>query len=303
MKILIALAADEAYAMPLATTLRSIVETNQSHWPLDFYILHDGFSPEGQKKVADSLPAASALLLWIPVETTIFEEFSTIPHVSKMCYARLLIPKFFPETVAKVLYLDTDLLVLSDLGPLWQTDLTGYALAAVPDFYYHTKFVLEGLDPSLSRAHYAGLPLVRNYFNSGVLLIDLDRWREERLSEKTFAYLSRHSRLPNMDQDALNFVCANLWKKLDPQWNIQDHIHRTVDDRCGIVHFVTQLKPWKADTRSYNAALYDDFRSRTLFARTPLNKLCSALVRFKAGITNVVKRGGFQKKARSFSLP
>jgi lipopolysaccharide biosynthesis glycosyltransferase len=297
MKMLIALAADEAYAMPLATALRSIVEANRNHWSLDFCILYHGFSPDGRKRVTRSLPEKSAQILWIPVETKLFGELFTIPHVSKMTYARLLIPQLFPEAVSRLLYLDTDTLVLGDLAPLWQTDLAESIFAAVPDFYYHTKFVLEGLDPEANRARYAGLPPVREYFNAGVLLIDLNRWREERISEKALAYLNSHAALPNMDQDALNGIYPDRWKKLDLRWNIQDHIHRAIEERSGIVHFVTQLKPWKASARSYNAALYDGFRSRTLFARTPLEKLSDPLLRLTSGVKNVIKRGGFRPLA------
>src|ERR1700747_1086019 len=172
-KILIALAADETYAMPLATTLRSIAEANRAHWSLDVYVLHNGFSPDLQKKVFDSLPEGSAILFWVPIETALFESFFTIPHVSRMTYARLLIPRLFPEMAAKVLYFDTDILVFEDLGPLWQTDLEGRVIAAVPDFYYHTLPLREGLDPQAHRALYPGLPVVPEYFNAGVLLIDL----------------------------------------------------------------------------------------------------------------------------------
>jgi lipopolysaccharide biosynthesis glycosyltransferase len=290
MKMLIALAADDAYVMPLATTLRSIIEANRAHHPISFFVLHEGIRPDRQKKVLASLPPGSAQLLWVPVESQLFKSFTTIPHVSKMTYARLLLPRLFPETVSRILYLDTDLLVLSDLAPLWQTDLNGYPFAAVPDFYYHTHFLREGLDPEKNRARYPGLPPVKEYFNAGVLLIDLGRWRKEGISEKALDYLHRHAGLPNMDQDALNYVCPNLWKRLDLRWNVQDHIHRVIGDDAGIVHFVTKLKPWKADARSYNARLYDRFRDRTLFARTEGEKRKDALLRFTTGVRNVLRR-------------
>jgi lipopolysaccharide biosynthesis glycosyltransferase len=98
-----------------------------------------------------------------------------------------------------------------------------------------------------------------------------------------------------MDQDALNSVLANRWKELDLCWNVQNHIHREVDKDFVILHFVTRLKPWNANARSYNARLYDSFRSRTRFARTPLEKLGDAWIGFRAGIQNVIKRGGFEK--------
>jgi lipopolysaccharide biosynthesis glycosyltransferase len=312
----IVLAADANYAMPLATALRSITETNLGDWPLEFYILHDGFSEELQKKISASLPCDgpgsedSAIIHWILVERKLFEDFSNGPkinrsgetetsHVSKMAYARLLIPRIVPETVSRVLYLDVDLLVLEDLGPLFETDLEGAAAGAVLDFYLHNMYVKGGFDPESQRAthpNYRGLPSVRDYFNSGVLLIDLGRWRAEGISEKALDYLNRFPRSPHMDQDALNFALRDRWKRLDGRWNMQEHHLRKINRKeTGIAHFVTKGKPWHASARSHNAGLYDRFRNRTLFARTPFEKLRDAFIRFETGIRNVLKRGGFSK--------
>ena len=123
------------------------------------------------------------------------------------------------------------------------------------------------------------MPRVRDYFNAGVLLIDLDRWRKERISEKALEYLAQHLQSPYADQDALNFACDGLWKRLDPRWNFQPFYEkRKIADmdskeRPGIVHFVTQAKPWNARLPNVNASFYDGFRSRTCFARTYDDKL------------------------------
>jgi lipopolysaccharide biosynthesis glycosyltransferase len=311
----IVLAADAKYAMPLAVTLRSIVEANRRHWPLEFYILHDGFSEELRKKVADSLPCetpgleASGILNWVPVEGKYFEGFSNGPkitetegiiasHVSKMAYARFLIPAILPKTVPRVLYLDVDLLVLEDLGPLFTTDLGTATVGAVLDFNLHSNYLDRGFDPEVKRAshpNFRGLPAVRDYLNSGVLLIDLDRWRKEKISEKAFDYLERFRLSPQMDQDALNVVLDKQWVALDPRWNVQNH-YRKISKREGILHFVTKAKPWHASARSHNAGLYDSFRNRTRFARTPLERLEDALASLSTGVRNVVKRGGFRKR-------
>lgn len=306
----IVLASDEAYAMPLATTLRSIVEANQSSWPLEFHVLCDGFCGGTRKKVFNSLPMESALIRWTSVDMKLFEGFSSGQgpseasdkednYVSKMSYARLLIPRIIPETVSRVLYLDADVLVLDDLGPLWDTDLCGAVVGAVSDLFLHTAYVANGSDPQIERANhprYKDLPRVRDYFNAGVLVIDLDRWRENEISEKALEYLIRHSQSPHMDQDALNFVCDNLWKKLDSRWNFQDHHDKSlVECKAGIVHFVTRLKPWLASARSLNAGFYDSFRSRTCFSRTPSDKLLDSLLRLWGGVKNVVERRGFRK--------
>jgi lipopolysaccharide biosynthesis glycosyltransferase len=299
------LASDEAYAMPLATTLRSIAEANRSSWPLEFHVLCNGLCEDTRVKVFNSLPKESAAIRWIPVDVKLFGGFREAYYVSKMTYARLLIPSIFPDTVSRVLYLDTDLLVLDDLGPLWETDLGGAIVGAVSDFFFHTAFVAEGLDPELMRAEprYGGLPRVRDYFNAGVLLIDLDRWRENRISEKALEYLTRHSASPYFDQDALNFVCDNRWKKLDPRWNVQDHKKRIVESRRGIVHFVSDSKPWNVRAGNPNAGFYDAFRSRTCFARTPLDKLSDSSFRLWVRCKNVLRRCGFRKRRIQVSRP
>jgi lipopolysaccharide biosynthesis glycosyltransferase len=268
-------ACDERFAMPLATALRSIVDANRSDWPLEFYVLCDGFSQSTKNEVVNSLPPRTAVIRWIPVDLALYNEFET-PHwvSSKMVFARFLLPKIFPDPVSKVLYLDPDVLVLDDLRVLWETDLEGSVLGAVED----------GINGPLQKEElrstfFKGVPRVQCYFNAGVLLVDLTRWREARITHKAFEYLKEHPRSPFADQDALNFACDGLWKKLDPRWNFHDRHWETnfseiePSQRPGIVHFVTDLKPWKASSVSINRTFYDGFRRRTRFPRTIQEKL------------------------------
>lgn len=272
-------ACDAAYAMPLATILRSIVESNCDCWPLEVHVLSDNISEELQRRVFNSLPAGSVTIRWVPVDVRLFQEFATPPHISKMTFARILIPRIFTNTVSRVLYLDTDLLVLDDLGLLYKTDLEGAVLGAVLDSLdMQLKHGRPGFEEVLAK-----VPRVQNYFNAGVLLIDLERWRKERISEKALEYLAQHTQTPFVDQDALNLACDGLWKRLDPRWNFHDHHYEIrlenmgPGERPGIVHFTTSLKPWKPSSISLNASFYDAFRSRTCFARTPLDKLWDIL--------------------------
>jgi lipopolysaccharide biosynthesis glycosyltransferase len=260
------MACDESYAMQLATALRSIVDANRSGEPLDVHVLSDRFSEDMRQKVVDSLPQGSASIRWAAVDLTSFEEFRTLPHVSKMTYARLTIPRIFADSVRRVLYLDADLLVLDDLGPLWDMNLNGAVVGAVLD---RADAHLKARVPVPNDE----VPYVRDYFNAGILLIDLDRWRKERISENAMDYLRCHPGTKFMDQDALNVACDGRWMALDPRWNFQEHFDTAVlgmmpAERPKIVHFAGHLKPWDADTLNSNAGLYDTFRSRTLFART-----------------------------------
>lgn len=271
---LLVLACDEAYAMPLATTLRSIVEANEANWPLDCHILTDGFSEAGKRRVSESLPDGAVAVHWNRVSMELFRDFYTVPGVSTMTFARLLIPRVLPDTVSRALYLDTDILVLKDLMPLWQTDLEGAVVGAV----------LDGADWHLKHGTsvYPGVPRVKDYFNAGVLLIDLDQWRARKVSEKALEYHMRVPASPFMDQDGINVACDGTWKRLEARWNFQNHFGRNVErlaehERPAIIHFVTGSKPWKASSGSVNASFYDGYRSRTKFARNRREK-CADII-------------------------
>lgn len=288
------LACDEAYAMPLATTLRSMVEANQASWPLECRILTDGFSEAGKRRVSESLPDGAATIRWDRVSMDLFRDFYTAPGVSTMTFARLLIPRVLPDTVSRLLYLDTDILVLKDLMPLWETDLEGAVVGAV----------LDGVDWHLKHGTrvYPGVPRVKDYFNAGVLLIDLDRWRTQRISEKALEYQMRVPTSPFMDQDGINVACDGLWKCLDSRWNFQDHFASriegmTQEDRPHIVHFVTGAKPWKVSSGSVNAGLYDSFRGRTQFARTRREKCVDMLASSWYRLKRVLGRVPFVRAA------
>lgn len=271
----IVLASDEAYGMPLATALRSIADANTRWWPLEIHILAFGVSTATRGKVSRSLPNGAARLRWISVDQTQFDRLWTQDHISKATYARLLIPTLFPEAVPKVLYLDSDVLVLSDLAQLWDTDLEEAVAGAV----------LDGLDTQIKSGILPlnEIPRVEHYFNAGVLLINLPRWRESRISEKALQYLEQNPKSPFSDQDALNVACNGAWKKLDSHWNFIDHYEKT-DIQClaperrpGIVHFATWRKPWNATALSINSALFDSFRKRTQFARNRFEILRDAV--------------------------
>ena len=119
----IVLACDEGYAMPLATTLRSLCENNRQHWPLQVRVLTDAFLQEMRRRVAGSLPEGATLLRWIEVDVESFQGCLLPRHVSPMTFARLDIPRLFEATASRVLYLDADILVIGDLPALWTADM------------------------------------------------------------------------------------------------------------------------------------------------------------------------------------
>jgi lipopolysaccharide biosynthesis glycosyltransferase len=289
-------AANAAYAMPLATTLRSVVDNNPKWWPWVIYVLSDGFDTETKLRVERSLPSGSAEIQWIQIDMSAFAGFSSGPrNLSKMTYARLLVPRVIPEDFERVLYLDADILVIDNLEALWKTNLIGAPFAAVSDLYLHTSFELKGIEPEIGRLNhpeFTNLPPIRNYCNAGVLLINLPRWREHMISEKALAFLAANPHTSNVDQDAINVSANGQWKAISGRWNFQDSYSTDPrEKRAAIVHFVTQHKPWLPQSRHRAFGLYDSYRARTRFARSTKEKLLHPFQRFAAGIKNIQKRG------------
>jgi lipopolysaccharide biosynthesis glycosyltransferase len=291
-RIPLVFASDESYAMPLATALRSIVEAKRTVDPLEVYILYSTFQDRTRTRVMNSLPPGSISIHWVAVDLTRFEACWTTPYLSAMTYARLMIPEMLPQCISKVLYLDADILVFDDLIALQEIDLNDAAVGAV----------LDRLDSRIKAGETLwtnDLPCVRNYFNAGVLLIDLERWREDRVSERAFDYLIQHPRSPLSDQDALNVVCNGAWRQLEPRWNfLNDYETQMLGTAVGkgpaIVHFAGRLKPWQAGVLDPNARLYDLIRSRTRFARTTRDKVRDSVEAplrfFQSGLWSQLKR-------------
>jgi len=282
-------ACDADFAMPLATTLRSVAEANAGGYPLDVYVLSNGFSEDVKRRILDSMPTGSFSISWLPVDLSVFSGFSTLRHISTATYARFLIPRVLPKGVRRLLYLDADILVLDSLMPILELDLDGAVLGAVVDERL-TAHIQAG------KTSLPGLPRVREYFNAGVLLIDLDLWREERISERALEYLEHNPDSPYSDQDALNVACDGRWKKLGSRWNYyQIDLERPLSEldasqRPSIIHFQGWSKPWDAGTLNVNTRFYDDFRSRTSFACKSEEKLTNLALVVWARLKRTLKR-------------
>jgi lipopolysaccharide biosynthesis glycosyltransferase len=309
-KITIAMACDEEFAMPLATALRSIVDANRTADRLEIYVLSSEFSPSMRQKVLHSLPKDLAEIHWVHVDLLPFKNFSppeAQSYLATTAYVRLLLPQFLPDHVSKVLYLDADILVFGDLGRLWEVDLEGFALGAVADVCSEINAQRLGLGTnSIARcADLQTAPNLCEYFNSGVLLVDLERWRQDQISEKAMQYMTLNPHTLFADQDGLNVACDGRWKKLNDRWNLQNHspdgyFTMRPEQRPSIAHFTGKWKPWHATMLNVNANMHDSFRRRTQFARTPVEIVSDAAKHSWALLKRFLKQHQFISQIHSY---
>jgi lipopolysaccharide biosynthesis glycosyltransferase len=180
--------------------------------------------------------------------------------VTDAVYLRLAISDVLAGVPA-VLYLDADVLVLRDLRPLLGSSLDGAPLAAVRN---PSNPVLE-VGSALPGWRELGLPASREYFNSGVMLLDLAECRRRGTFDKCYRFLEdmpQHVRF--WDQDALNWAVDDDWVRLDRRWNTfplsalsqipafkydaEDVVplQQLIDDEdsAAILHFAGPWKPW-----------------------------------------------------------
>lgn len=190
-------------------------------------------------------------------------------RISTVMWYRILLPELLPD-VDRVLYVDCDVVATADVGPLATVDLGGAAVGAVHNVPY------GGADDDAR----VGLADGQRYFNSGVLLMDLDRWRERRTTDQLVAFARTETeRLVFPDQDALNAVLAGDRAVLHPRWNCQNTLffspeaaavfgHDVVRAACNdpaLVHFEgpALAKPWHYLSIHPHRATYRRHRAAT----------------------------------------
>ena len=157
-------------------------------------------------------------------------------QLSHVTYARLLLPDLLDDRTGRLLYVDSDIIVARSLRPLFSSDLAGRALGAVPDA--PLKFV-SWRNQKLGRAPETP------YFNAGLQLIDLERWREHELGTRTMMFAKENASVVDwLDQDALNATIGSNWTPLAEKWNWVTEGHSSNDFRgAHVVHFTAAYKP------------------------------------------------------------
>lgn len=308
----VACAADAGYLPHAAAMVHSLL-TADPPAEVRVHLLHPPALPlRDRRELTAMVSGLGASLALHEVADAVVAGLPEMGRISRVMWHRLALPAVLPD-VARVLYLDCDVLVRRSLAPLWELDLGGCAVGAVtnvfPPYLVHRPDALE---------------MPRDaYFNSGVLLLDLDAWRARGESERIAAIVrTERERIVFPDQDALNLA---LWRDrlpLHPRWNCQNAIlsFHTAEALLGaamaadaradpaILHFEggAWAKPWHYLSDHPYRQMYFDHRAQTPWpevrveGRTAANRLRrhlppdarNALRAGRGRWRNTVRRGG-----------
>lgn len=260
-------AIDDNVTQQLMTTLYSIKQ-NSTIDKYSVYVIQDKKLQENDR-IKQFFQKLGMHYHPVIIKDDQFDQAPTTDRYPKTIYYRLLAYKYLPKNIKKILYLDVDILVINDLKPLYNLDLKDYWYAAAS----HVSLDVTDNLNKLRLGNYE----TESYYNSGVMLMDLEAIRKNVKAQDIFDYINKKGRtlfLP--DQDILNGLYGqnimmipdeiyNYDARMNPlyfaksngKWDIDWVIDHTV-----ILHFCGRDKPWKLDYKERYSGLYKHYQHK-----------------------------------------
>lgn len=204
-------ASDDRFAEILGVSLVSLYDSSKDLDEIRVYILDSGIQDENKARLQSIAASYHRTALHFISARNISQVLSIdvkTDRGSLSQYARLFLSDALPEALERVLYLDCDIIVNQSISALWQLDLHGKTIAALKDAF--------------SRQYRRNIGLADNdiMFNSGVMLIDLKRWKALLIEQKLLAFIRKYKgQIPQGDQGALNAVLSGDTYCFPPKFN------------------------------------------------------------------------------------
>lgn len=261
----VACAVNDQYGMQLAVTLYTLIAHAGPKNRFRIFILGRGIRKQTREKIESIVFKFDRVvsLEWLNADTINLAHLPAArsSHLPPEIYLRLFLPLAVPCSVKKLLYIDTDVLVEADVSKLFAIPMLGNTILAVRDFGFHD--MSRGLPLAI---HHLPCPPDAPYFNSGVMMVDLESWKKWDCFNRSISYIESFKQTIQWgDQDVLNAVLSPDWGLLDERWNVQvsaclNHAKwedssfkttigtrlKTLFDPPCILHFVGPWKPWQA---------------------------------------------------------
>lgn len=267
---------NDKFVPQVAAGICSVCENNKQIKNITFYLISKEITDVNKKKLIEFVKKYGRNMEIIElgnIKDYFDFEFDTTGWNS-IVLARLLIDKLLPEYVNKVLYLDGDTIVRGNLDELWNIDLSNNVIAA-------------SIEPTVDKERKENLGLKGHpYYNAGVLLIDLEKWRKEKIGKKILDfYKENDGRLFANDQDAINGALKGKINMLLPKYNFYNifyqypykFLKKLMNDvqyfdygqfqKCvenpTIIHYLGEERPWRIGNHHKYKNDYDNYLNLT----------------------------------------
>jgi lipopolysaccharide biosynthesis glycosyltransferase len=263
-KINILVTLDKNYLYPLKIMLVSLF-INNSKDIFDIYVMNESLTNNDFKEISKLSKKFKSKVINLKVKSADFQNAPVLLHYTKAMYFRLLAHHYLPKSLDKIIYLDPDILVLNSVKDLYELKLGKYYYGAA----YHKLFSSKTLNKIRLYPH-----KIVNYFNSGVLLINLKALRTNVSEDLVFNFVrDNREKLIMPDQDVLNSLFAKKIRLIDEMLYNYDARHYNVykvlsNGKFGIkevvnktvfLHFCGKQKPWFDDYHGKFNQLYQHY--------------------------------------------
>lgn len=267
-KINIVFASDNNYAQHTAVAMASVLVNTKVPQKIQFYLIDDEIQQENKEKITKTVQNLGGNIEFIKIKNSKLEDCYVSGELSRASYFRLDIANILDESIEKIIYLDCDLLVYDDIEKMWQLDMDGKPVAATCDLG-----IMASARVRKQKNKFIGLPFDAPYFNAGVLIMDLKKWRDGNYAEAIIA-LATQNKYPNHDQDALNKFFMNNWQEIPLRWDVippvfnlflkivtkPDLRKKAIEAKLNpaIFHYAGGYKPWEYEIHDgFNDKYYE----------------------------------------------
>mgnify|MGYP002515741045 CR=1 FL=1 len=257
---------DNNYAQHCAVAITSLLLNTKTNKNIDIYILNDGSLSHKNRRKISSLSSfkSGTKITFLDINKSLFKNLPIIKgsHFTEATYYRFVIPNLL-NNINKIIYLDSDLVVNDDIENLYNINLSGNILGAVQDIIGRENQIRLNLDKT------------KYYCNAGVLVLDLRKMRQYKVSEKLFKWSNENiEKIKWQDQDIINVVLEDKIDYLDLSWNFQHFPDDTEKDfdteefekakrAPKIVHYIGHIKPWDGKIKRMYGDLYFKYLNLT----------------------------------------
>lgn len=255
-QINICLACDDNYSKYAGVVIASILANAKPENKPVFYILDGGISQENMDKILSLKQLKECEIHFVKVDDSQFEMYKNIQthkYVTLQTYYRLKLAQILPE-VDRIIYLDCDIIVNDDLEELFTTKLHNNIIAGALDIRVFGKKTWKET----------------KYINAGMILFDLEKFRQENIEDIFYEYTKNHfDKIKTGDQDIINFALEGRIKIVDDVWNVQSSNftnRSSYTHNPKIIHFVAKHKPWHFGSFSYHRNYYFKYLQLTPWA-------------------------------------
>ena len=294
----------------MGVMIHSLCVNNQCE-KLHFHIIIDESVTEQQKAELQTVVPEDAEISFYLINIENIRQYLVVKveNFPIPIYYRLLMAKILPESVHKILYLDADMIVRHDLSELWNTPLDNIAVAGVQEA------------SGSAQCHRLDYPEEKGYFNSGVLLFNLNFIRSHNITDQYIKYIIENpERLHCPDQDVINYVLRDNKIPLPLRYNVQEAYYRDPPlvkdaingdlekDICNpvILHY-NKEKPWSKKCEHPLKNIYYYYKNNTIWANsTYMEKFkykklnVPLIIQLKIHVYNFLVLLGLQKKEKIF---